>query len=60
MNLTELKEQQEALNVFNGFCGIHYAVLHKRWHTILMLMDYELLNTTKAKVMYLTNSFGTT
>lgn len=37
--------------IFNGFSGIHYAVVFGRWQVVEHLMTYEALATTKARVI---------
>lgn len=37
--------------IFNGFSGIHYAVVFGRWQVVEHLLTYEALATTKARVI---------
>ena len=38
-------------SVFNGFCGIHYAIINGRWSIVKLLLDYELCDVTRARVL---------
>lgn len=38
-------------SIFNGFCGIHYAVINGCIEIVQLLLDYELCDTTKARVL---------
>jgi len=37
--------------IYNGFTGIHYATVFGRWQIVELLMQYEALQTTKARVI---------
>ena len=37
--------------IYNGFSGIHYAVVFGRWKVVEQLLQYEALSTTKARVI---------
>ncbi|CAL6114848.1 Conserved_hypothetical protein [Hexamita inflata] len=47
-----------ASSIYNGFCGMHYAVVNGNWDIVQMLFDYEFCNVTKARVLIKAHGVG--
>jgi len=55
LHAVDLRPSQLSMDVndciYNGFCGIHYGIVSGHWDIVQLLLDYELCDVTKARVL---------
>lgn len=51
LHAVDLRPTDVDSGIYNGFCGIHYAIINGHKEIVQLLLDYELCDTTKARVL---------
>lgn len=51
LHAVDLRPTDINSGIYNGFCGIHYAIINGHIEIVQLLLDYELCDTTKARVL---------
>lgn len=48
---SQLGSQYGDQAIYNGFCGMHYAIVNGHYDIVQLLFDYEFCDTTRARVL---------
>lgn len=58
LHAVDLRVSSLSEGIYNGFTGIHYGIINGHWDIVELLLDYELCDVTKARVMIKAKGIG--